>query len=410
MFDFRELLTTAIEALTRNKTRTALAALGIVIGIGAVIGLMSLGQSSQQAVENQIQSLGSNLLTISPGAQTASGGVRQAFGTSTTLTKEDADAITASTGSIPQISLVSPELSSRSQVTANRTNTNTQVIGVTDIYSTVHALAMSSGEFISLADNQNNNRVAVIGPQVASDLFGDASTGVGDTIRINRVAFRVIGITAAKGGTGFQNQDDRIYVPLSVAQKQLFGRNYLSSIAVQLKDKSNMTSVANEVGYILLDRHKITDSTSADFTIISQEDTIAAMSKVTGTMTGLLSGIAAISLLVGGIGIMNIMLVTVIERTREIGLRKALGARRSTIITQFLTESIFLTFGGGVIGIILGFGISYVTSKFLSLPVALSWSAVVLAVGVSAGIGILFGWYPARKAAGLLPIEALRYE
>ena len=408
MLDFRELLSTASEALTRNKTRTALAALGIMIGIGAVIALISLGQSSQKSVANQIQSLGSNLVTISPGF-TRTGAVRGAAGSSSTLTNADATAIATST-TISGINLVSPELSSRGQIIAGRNNENTQIIGSTATYPSVHAVAVTTGSFLSVADNTQSSRVAVIGPTTATNLFGDATSGVGQSIRINKVTFQVIGITKSKGGTGFQNPDDIVYIPLSVAQKEVFGRTSLSSIAIQVKDKTNITNAENQIGYLLLTRHNISSPSAADFTVISQQDIISTASQVTGTLSALLAGIAGISLLVGGIGIMNIMLVTVIERTREIGLRKALGARRQTITSQFIAESIILTFLGGFIGIALGFIISYVASKFLSLPFVISWYAVLLAVGVSAAIGILFGWYPARKASLLTPIEALRYE
>ena len=408
MLDFRELLATAAEALTRNKTRTALAALGIMIGIGAVIALISLGQSSQKSVANQIQSLGSNLVTISPGF-TRTGAVRGAAGSSSTLTNADATAIATST-TISSINVVSPELASRGQIIAGRNNENTQIIGATAVYPNVHAVTVTTGSFFSTSDITQSSRVAVIGPTTATNLFGDATSGVGQSIRINKVTFQVIGITKSKGGTGFQNPDDIVYIPLSVAQKEVFGRTSLSSIAVQVKDKANITSTENQIGYLLLGRHNISSPSAADFTIISQQDIISTASQVTGTLSALLAGIAGISLLVGGIGIMNIMLVTVIERTREIGLRKALGARRQTITSQFIAESIILTFLGGFIGIALGFVISYVASKFLNLPFVVSWYAVLLAVGVSAGIGILFGWYPARKASLLTPIEALRYE
>lgn len=406
--DFAELLSEAIGALSLNKMRTALATLGIVIGIGAVIALISLGQASQQAVSSQIQSLGSNLLTVIPGAQNTNG-VRGAAGGDISLTLEDANAIKNSP-EITAVTNVSPEFSRRSQITHGRNNTNTQVIGVVDIYDDVRKITVSSGTFISKNDVDNMSKVAVIGPQVVSDLFGDGADAVGQQIRINKMAFNVIGVTQSKGGTGFGNQDDIVYIPLSTAQKQLFGVDYLSTISIEAKSQDVMTDAQNQVGYFLLARHKISDPAAADFRILSQADVLGAASQITGTFTALLSGIAAISLLVGGIGIMNIMLVTVTERTREIGLRKALGAQRKIIIYQFLAESIIVTIFGGALGMILGTGLSFGIAKLINLPFTLSVSSILLAFGVSGGIGILFGWYPARKAANLSPIEALRYE
>ncbi len=406
--EYAEIITEAISALTVNKLRTGLATLGIVIGIGSVIALVSLGQASQQAVQSQIQSLGSNLLTVSPGS-TSQGGIRSAAGGATTLTLADAEAISNSP-QITTIEKVSPEYTSRTQVTTGRTNTNTQVVGVRPAYAEIRNLTIASGNFISEQQVNSIAKVAVLGPTVVTNLFDEGASPIGQTIRINGQTLTIIGVTNSKGGTGFQNQDDIVWVPLSTAQKQLFGADYLTSVALEAKSPDIMVDAQNEVGYLLLARHKLNDPTQADFSIFSQQDILGAASQITGTFTALLSGIAAISLLVGGIGIMNIMLVTVTERTREIGLRKALGAKKKVIITQFLIESIILTFVGGVIGMVLGVGISFVVSSFINLPFVLSPSSVLLAIGVSAGIGILFGWYPARKAANLQPIEALRYE
>ena len=406
--DFSELVQESISTLTVNKLRTGLAILGIVIGIGSVIALISLGQGSQKAIESQIQSLGSNLLTVSPGGG-QSGGVRSAAGSSTTLTLADAAAI-ETTPKITTISKVSPEYSSRSQVVAGRNNTNTSIIGVYPEYADVHKVEIESGVFITDRDVTSMTKVAVLGPTTAADLFGEGVDPLGQTIRINNQTLRVVGVTVSKGGSGFNNPDDAIYIPLSTAQKQLFGASSLTSIAIEATSQEVMTQAQNEVGYFLLERHKLEDPTEADFSIFSQNDILNTASSVTGTFTTLLGGIAAISLLVGGIGIMNIMLVTVTECTREIGLRKALGAKRQIIVTQFLIEAIVLTLVGGTVGMLFGMAISYLVSSLMNIPFTISLSSIALAIGVSGGIGILFGWYPARRAANLQPIEALRYE
>lgn len=406
--DFSETLAESITTLTVNKLRTGLAILGIIIGIGSVIALVSLGQASQQAVQSQIQSLGANLLTINPGGQNE-GAVRGAAGGGKTLTYDDAKAIQSS----PQVTTVknvSPEVSSRAQVVAGRNNTNTQIIGATPSYAEVHKIDMANGTFISERDVTGMAKVAVIGPTAASDLFGDGVDPIGQTIRTNGQTLRIIGITTSKGGTGFFNQDDTIFVPLTTAQKQLFGTNFLTSIALTAKSEEVMTDAQNQVGYLLLSRHKLSDPTQADFSIFSQQDILNTASQVTGTFTTLLSGIAAISLLVGGIGIMNIMLVTVTERTREIGLRKALGAKKNIIVSQFLIESAILTFTGGIFGICLGVAVSYLYSFFTGSAFVVSPTAILIAFVVSVGIGVIFGWYPAQRAANLQPIEALRYE
>jgi putative ABC transport system permease protein len=406
--EFTELIKEALVSLTLNKMRTALATLGIIIGTGSVIALISLGQASQKQVQTQIQSLGSNLLTVMPGAQN-SGGIRGAQGSIQTLTYEDAKAISTSS-QITTVKTVSPEVQKRSQVIAGKNNTNTQIIGATPVYTQVHNLNISSGNFLSQRDIDSMTNNAVLGPTAASDLFGESTDPIGQTIKINGQLFKVIGVTVSKGGSGFNNPDDQIFIPLTTAQTKLFGMDYLSSISLEAVDANDMTTAQNQVGYLLLSRHKLSDPSQADFIIMSQQDILGAASQITGTITALLSGIAAISLIVGGIGIMNIMLVTVTERTREIGLRKALGAKKKLVITQFLIESIILTFTGGIIGVIIGALVSLILSNIMSLPFTLAVHSVLLALGVSGGIGILFGWYPARKAAQLQPIEALRYE
>lgn len=406
--DFSETFYECLTTLTVNKLRTGLATLGIIIGIGSVIALVSLGQSSQASIKSQIQSLGSNLLTVVPGAQ-RSGNIRGASGSMTSLTYDDAKVILTSS-QVTAVKNVSPEYSRRAQVVAGRNNTNTQIIGVTPSYAEVRKLNVSLGSFISQRDVDGTAKTAVLGPQVVIDLFGEGANPIGETVRINKQSFRVIGITASRGGTGFMNQDDIIFIPLTTAQKVIFGATNITSISIEAKSEDLMTQAQNEVGYLLLARHHLDDPAVADFSIMSQNDIIDTASSVTSTFTTLLSGIAAISLVVGGIGIMNIMLVTVTERTREIGLRKALGAKKKRIIIQFLLEAIIITFVGGLVGIIVGTGVSFLVANSMNLPPSLSLSSVLLAFGVSAGIGILFGWYPAQKAAKLNPIEALRYE
>src|SRR5258708_732030 len=285
--DYLELLYESLATLTVNKLRTGLAMLGIIIGVGSVIALVSLGQASQQAVQSQIQSLGANLLTVSPQA-VRTGAVRGAQGGGTTLTNDDAAAI-ANSPQITTIQSVSPEFSRRTQVTTGANNTNTQVAGVMPAYADAHKATEDTGNFISQRDVDTMGKVAVIGPQVVTDLFGEGSSPVGSTLRISGQTFTIVGITASKGGTGFLNQDDIIFVPLSTAQKQLFGVEYLSSIALEAKSSDVMSQAQDEVGYFLLARHKLNDPTQADFSIFSQQDILNAASSTTGTFTTLLS-------------------------------------------------------------------------------------------------------------------------
>jgi len=406
---FNDLFQESYSALSGNKVRSSLTILGIVIGIASVIAMVSIGQGAKGTIESSIQSIGSNLIMVMPGSQRGfGGGARSAQGSSQTLTQADADAIK---NEISSIKAVASNLSSRYQVTAKGTNTNTSVNGVTSEYSQVRSVTVTQGSFISDQHNSNLSKVAVLGPTVRDDLFGEnASNVIGQTVRINKIEFKVIGITETKGGSGFSNQDDIIYIPLATMQKYLTGANYVSAISIEASSANVMAAVQEQVSSLLMVRHKIADATLVDFSIMNQSDIVATASSVTNTFTMLLASIAGISLIVGGIGIMNMMLTTVTERTREIGLRKAIGATKQNISGQFLAEAVMLTLLGGVIGILLGWLASILITKFAGTATIVSWHSIILAFGVSAVIGLVFGYYPARRASKLNPIEALRFE
>lgn len=404
-----DILHETFSALTANKVRTALTMLGIVIGISSVIIMVSIGQGAQASIQSSIQSIGSNLIIVSPGAQRSFGyGASSGRGAARTLTMDDVDTIR---NEVQNIQAISPEVSGRYQVTAKGTNTNTSVTGAVPAYATVHNVTVDDGSFIGTQEVANRSKVAVIGPTVVTDLFGEGAEAVGQTIRINGMEFRVIGVTKSKGGTGFGNQDDQIYIPLSSAQLFLIGNStYVTSLSISASDSSVMTQVQNDITSLLLDRHRISNPANADFNVLNQADIVSAASSVTGTFTILLAAVAGISLVVGGIGIMNMMLTTVTERTREIGLRKAVGATARDINVQFLSEAVALTVTGGAIGVFLGWLAAYAVTSLGVLQTSISLSSVLLAFGVSAAIGIVFGYYPARRASRLNPIEALRYE
>ncbi|MDE2079470.1 MAG: ABC transporter permease [Patescibacteria group bacterium] len=409
--NFNDTLEETYTALSANKARSGLTILGIVIGIASVIAMVAIGQGSQQNIQSSIQSLGSNLIEVMPGAARGQGfGVSAGRGSAKSLTDADAQAIAAQ---VQNVSAVTEEVSGRYQVTAVGTNTNTTVDGVTSSYPTVRNLQIDDGQFISDQDSLSISKVAVIGPTVMQDLYGtDTATSsvIGTTIRIKGLEFKVIGVTVSKGGSGFANQDNMIYVPAITAERYLAGNQYLTSIDIQAASANAMTQVQNDVTALLLQRHNISDPTQADFSVLNQNDLLGAVSSVSNTLTLLLASIAGISLIVGGIGIMNMMLTTVTERTREIGLRKAIGAKRADISNQFLAEAIALTLIGGIAGIVLGVAIAFGLSWLGIMQTSVSILSVVVAFGVSAGIGILFGWYPARRASQMNPIEALRYE
>jgi len=368
--------------------------------------MVSIGQGASGQIQSSIEGLGSNLLTVLPGVvQPGRGIVSSGRGAAQTLKNEDIEILKQIAG----VAYVSPELQRRFQIIApNGNNTNSTVIGVYPEYQWVRNVSPEAGSFINENQLRSMARVAVLGPTVAKDLFAD-SDPIGKTIRINKVNFKVVGVLAPKGSAGFFNPDDTVFVPLTTMQKILAGVDYLSQIAISVENKDLMSQVQESAASVLAGKHRV-DPQNPDFSIISQADIIGTLTQVTNTFTIFLAAIAGISLLVGGIGIMNMMLTTVTERTREIGLRKAVGAKKKDISMQFLTEAVMLTFLGGIIGIMLGWILATLVSQFAGIATQVSLQAVLLAFGVSAAIGIIFGYYPARRAASLNPIEALRYE
>jgi len=404
----KDLLNETTSALLSNKVRTGLTMLGIVIGISSVIAMLAIGNGTSQSIQSSIQSIGSNLVAVSPGAQRTPGSqVNTSRGSSNTLTMDDVAAISSQ---VTSAKAVAPDVTTRKQVVAAGTNTNTSIIGTTPSYLEVKNVTISDGIFFSDEQITSLAKVAVLGPTTRDDLFGSSSDALGKTIRINGNQFTVIGVTTSKGGSGFNNSDDAVYIPITVAQQFLTGNRYISTISIEAQSASLVNDVQNQVTSLLLERHKISDPSKADFSTINQADILSTASSITTTLTLLLAAIAGISLIVGGIGIMNMMLTTVTERTREIGLRKAIGAKKKNIKLQFLVESIMLTFTGGAVGIILGCLIAILLSKSGVLQTAITLSSVLMSFGVSAFIGIAFGYYPAARASNLNPIEALRYE
>jgi len=405
-----EPLNTAWSGVVTHKLRSSLTILGIVIGVGAVITLMSVGKGSTATILANIQSMGANLVTIRGGAS-MSGGVRGAMGGSNTLTMEDAEAISQQ---VSHISAVAPSSSSNLQLVVGGENMNSQVSGVTIEYMTVNNLKLATGSFFSGQDYQRGAKVAVVGSNVKETLFADTDP-IGQRMRMGSIYVTVIGVLESKGGM-MNSSDDAVFIPLTtlhqaVAQTRTAqGESVVSSIALTVSDEQYADSVKDEITSLLRTRHRLAAGADDDFNIMSMNDIADTLSQASGTMTLLLGAIAGISLLVGGIGVMNIMLVSVLERTREIGIRKALGARERDIWGQFLIEAAFLTFAGGIIGIIGGWGVSWLINKMGVMSTLVTSDIVILAVSVSIGIGLFFGFYPAWQASRLNPIEALRSE
>jgi putative ABC transport system permease protein len=395
-------------ALTTNKVRSVLTILGIVVGIASVILMVSIGQGSQSSITKSIQSAGSNLLMVTPGGGgfNPGGGGGGGGGARATLTDKD---VTALKG-LPGITAIAPESTGQYTVATPGVSTSLRITGVTDSYPAVKAIETSYGAFFSEEDVRASRKVAVIGPTVVTDLFGEGIDPTGQEIRINGMKFTILGVTKSKGGTSFGNADEVIYIPLTTLQRFLTGNENVSTINIEAKTAELMSTLQTQVTDTLVVSRNLADPTTPDFRVMSQADILATASTITGTFTVLLASIAGISLLVGGIGIMNMMLTTVTERTREIGLRKAIGARRSDITSQFLAEAVTLTVLGGVFGVALGWGASAIVTATGLLTTEVSVNAVLLAFGVCAAIGIVFGYYPARSAAKLDPIEALRYQ
>lgn len=410
-----ETFRTALSALGANRLRSALTLLGMVIGVTSVIALMSIGRGAQQAITANIAALGTNLLFVRPGS-TVEAGVRGGLGTASTLTLEDAYALLDPVRS-PSVEAVAPELQATGQVVAGRLNTRTRIVGVTPEYRHVRNYSIASGQFISPAHVQNRSMVAVLGSRVAQTLFG-LRDPTGQTIRINSQPYTVVGVLQSKGSGALGLEDDQVLVPLTTvfyrltSQRTAQGQVTVQAINVQVRDSGEMDRAVQEIATVLRLRHRITGED--DFTIASQQETIQTLEETTGVFVWFLGAIAGISLLVGGIGIMNIMLVSVTERTREIGIRKAVGARRRHILVQFLAEATSLSVAGGGMGLLLG----WLASRFLegmqlgtqTFHTAFSGDIGLIAVLVSVAIGLFFGVYPAARASRLDPIEALRHE
>ena len=406
---------TALDALNSNKLRSGLTLLGIIIGVTAVISLTAIGRGAQESITSRIQSLGTNLLFVQAGA-TNQFGFSGAQGSAASLTLEDSQALLDPVLA-PSVTDVAPETTVFGQIVFERENTNTQVIGITPSYLPVRAYEVEEGRPLTEADLGRRAQVALLGPETAEELFG-LREPVGHTIRINGRPFEVVGLLESKGAGGFGNQDDRVLIPITTAyyrlgaQRTAGGEITVQRVSVQIADEDASDAATAEISSILRLRHRIT--AEDDFTVTSQVETIETLEETTQTFVIFLGAIAGISLLVGGIGIMNIMLVSVTERTREIGIRKAMGAKRRDILSQFLVEAVLLSLTGGIVGVALGYGITYffdgVALGTQNLDMVFSSDIAILATAVSGGIGLFFGIYPAMQAARLHPIEALRHE
>jgi len=401
------LIKVAYRSLTKNKLRTFLTMLGIIIGVASVIAMLAIGEGSKQNIQSSIASLGTNSIMIFPGAF-SHGGVRMEAGSSQSLKREDAEQILAR---CELIQYVTPVVQKGSQIIAGSQNWRTIVVGVFNDYFPIRNLSVTSGTIFSASDDRAAAKVCVVGQTVVTNLFGEGKDPVGQIIRINSIPFKIIGLLEKKGQNTFgQDQDDIIIAPFATVQKRMLSTTNVNQILASAVSENLMDDAKDEVTDFLREKHKLAADAEDDFTVRSQSDISNIFGSVSKVLTILLGSIASISLLVGGIGIMNIMLVSVTERTREIGIRMAVGAKSSDVLVQFMIEAVFISFLGGLIGVGLGILISQMVARFGGWPVVVTFSSVGLSFVFSAVVGIFFGWYPARKAAGLNPIEALRYE
>jgi putative ABC transport system permease protein len=405
--DLAATLRMAFRALARNRTRSVLTMLGVIIGVGAVIAMMGIGQGADQAVQHQIANLGSNLLFVSSGSRNL-GGLRLGWGATKTLVRED---VTAMLKECPAITAAAPGTQTSAQIVYENDNWGTRITGTTPEYFEIRTWDFQSGSSFSEDDVTTAANVAVIGETVRKNLFATAEP-VGKTIRIGNLPFKVVGVLVAKGQSPAmsEDQDDTIIVPLTTLQKKITGQPWLRFVMLSAKSRADSYAAQQQIQSLLRDRHRIRAGQDDDFTVRNLADMADLASEASKVMTALLASIAGVSLLVGGIGIMNIMLVSVTERTREIGLRMAIGATEADVQRQFLTEAIVMSLVGGAIGIATGVGASFVIASTAEWPILISGTAVAGAAGVAVAIGIFFGYYPAQKAARLDPIEALRYE